>query len=50
LHGAIGYTGEYALGGLATACLSFSPWLGSPRAMRRRFVEIERAATSGDGG
>jgi alkylation response protein AidB-like acyl-CoA dehydrogenase len=50
LHGAIGYTGEYALGGLAAACLSFSPWLGSPRTMRRRFVEIERAATTGDGG
>jgi len=49
LHGAIGYTGEYALGGMAAACLSFSPWLGSPRAMRRRFVEIERAATTGDG-
>jgi len=50
LHGAIGYTGEYALGGLAAACLSFSPWLGSPRAMRRRFVETERAAETGVGG
>jgi len=48
LHGAIGYTGEYALGGMAAACLSFSPWLGSPRTMRRRFVEIERAGTTGD--
>jgi len=43
LHGAIGYTGEYSLGSLATACLSFAPWLGAPRAMRRRFVEIERS-------
>ncbi len=43
LHGAIGYTGEYSLGGLAAACLSFMPWLGAPRAMRRRFLEIERS-------
>jgi len=50
LHGAIGYTGEYALGGLAAACLSLSPWLGAPRAMRRRFVDVERSAADGDGG
>jgi len=41
LHGAIGYTGEYQLGSLARGCLSLAPWLGSPKALRRRFVQHE---------
>ncbi len=43
LHGAIGYTGEYALGDLARACLALTAWLGSPVDLRRRFVCLERA-------
>jgi len=42
LHGAMGYTGEYGLGGLAKACLSLNAWLGRPNGLRRRFVELER--------
>jgi len=42
LHGAIGYTGEYALGDLAKACLSLIPWLGAAGAARRRFVQLEQ--------
>jgi alkylation response protein AidB-like acyl-CoA dehydrogenase len=43
LHGAIGYTEEYALGDLARACLALTAWLGSPLDLRRRFVCLERA-------
>jgi len=42
LHGAIGYTGEYPLGGLVRGCLAFMSWLGTPNELRRRFVAIER--------
>ncbi|HEY6868218.1 MAG TPA: acyl-CoA dehydrogenase family protein [Novosphingobium sp.] len=42
LHGAIGYTGEYPLGGMVRGCLALMAWLGSANALRRRFVAIER--------
>jgi len=47
LHGAIGYTGEYELGDLARASLSLVPWLGSPNAARRRFVDLDRQRVGG---
>jgi len=42
LHGAIGYTSEYELGGLARGALSLNLWLGSATKMRRTLVELER--------
>lgn len=42
LHGAIGYTGEYPLGGLVRGCLALMSWLGTAHELRRRFVAIER--------
>jgi alkylation response protein AidB-like acyl-CoA dehydrogenase len=42
LHGAIGYTSEYELGGLARGALSLNLWLGSATKMRRTIVELER--------
>jgi len=41
LHGAIGYTGEYPLGGLVRGCLALASWLGTANELRRRFVALE---------
>lgn len=43
LHGAIGYTGEYPLGGMVRGCLALMSWLGTANALRRRFVALEQA-------
>ena len=40
LHGAIGYTDEYALGLYVNRALTLSPWLGNAAQQRRRYARL----------
>lgn len=44
LHGAIGYTEEGRVGRYLKTALRWAPWLGSPTALRRQFVNLGGAS------
>lgn len=48
LHGAIGYTDEYDLGLYLKRALHLASWLGSPRALRARFLALHQESAQAD--